>query len=244
MWGKIFFFVNEKPQAVSGKGSLFFYPQEGKECFTYHASLRGFADVNPKLADNYGGGSWRRATHASCQFGVSRVGTRHRPRSWEDPLLSPSSPAQRGATVWTVMRWPHCFLVSGYFWHFAATLMSTWQWEWVSPSMKFWVVFRKKFPFHLSKAKYIQGLEKIAGLQMATRRGCSTGCRAAISVSGLAWDQQPVLACPVLPERPADAKAWLRRISRWYKPCSADRYVQHDLISDHGKQDPGAHSPV
>lgn len=38
--------------------------------------------------------------------------------------------------------------------------------------------FRKKFPFQSSRAKGIQSLEKIAGLQMATKRGCSFGYRA------------------------------------------------------------------
>lgn len=85
MWGNFFFFVNEKPQAVSGKRSLFFYPQQGKECFTYATILRAFANVNPKLADNCGDSSWRKAANASRQFGVSRVGTRHRPHSWEAP---------------------------------------------------------------------------------------------------------------------------------------------------------------
>lgn len=97
---KNIFFVNEKPHAVSGKGSLFFYPQQGKECFTYAAALWGLTDVNPKLVDNH---SWRRAAHASRQVGVSRAGTRHRPRSWEAPLLSPSSPTWRGAAMWTAI---------------------------------------------------------------------------------------------------------------------------------------------
>ena len=142
MWGKKFF-VNEKPHAVSGKGSLFYYPQQGKQRFTYDAALWGLADVNPKLVDNYGGGNWGRVAHTSHQFRVSRVGIRHRPHSWEAPLLSPSSPAWRAAAGWMVVGWPHCFSVSGYFWHFGATLMSLWEWERVSCSMKCWGVFRK-----------------------------------------------------------------------------------------------------
>ena len=127
-------FVNEKPQAVSGKGSLFFYPQQGKECFTYDDALRGLADVNPKPVDICGSGGWRRAAHASHQFRVSQAGTRHRPRSWEAPLLSPSSPAQSRATTWTATGWLHRFSVSSYLWHFGATLTSAWEWEWVSRS--------------------------------------------------------------------------------------------------------------
>lgn len=40
MWGKRFF-VNEKPQAVSGKDNLFFCPRQGKECSTYSSIREG-----------------------------------------------------------------------------------------------------------------------------------------------------------------------------------------------------------
>lgn len=153
MWGNFFFFVNEKPQAVSGKRSLFFYPQQGKECFTYAAILRGLANVNPKLADNCGDSGWRKAAHASRQFWVSRVGTRRRPRAWEAPLLSPSSSAQRGAATWMAIGRPQQFSVSGYFRRFGATLTSVWEREWISLYKMLGGVL-EKFPIPLEQSRW------------------------------------------------------------------------------------------
>lgn len=63
-----------------------------------------------------------------------------------------------------------------------------------------------------------------------------------MSAAWVLWDLQPAFAFPVLSKSPTDTRRWPRRIYQWCESCSANRCIQHNLLSGHEKQDARAYS--